>query len=73
MSTSVTVRGEGLTLDLLLHRKHGVRGRELLEATLTLNPGVAALGAVLPLGTVVTLPDLPEPRAPERRVLNLFS
>lgn len=46
-------------LDLLLFQVHGVAGQKLLETTLELNPGLARLGPVLPLGTIVTLPDLP--------------
>ncbi|MDQ0314865.1 tail protein X [Amorphus orientalis] len=69
-----TVRGEGITLDLLLWRRDGVRGRELVEAALDLNPGLADLGAVLPLGTVVFLPDPPAARSAPvpRKVVDLF-
>ena len=59
MPETITIRGEGLTLDLLLWRKYGVRGRALIETALDTNPGLSELGPVLPLGTVVTLPDLP--------------
>jgi phage tail protein X len=58
MAETVIVRGEGLTVDLLLWRKYGVKGRALVEATFALNAGLAALGPVLPLGTSVTLADL---------------
>ena len=66
------IKGEGIVLDLLLHRKYGVRGRELVEQTLVLNPGLAALGPVLPLGTRVLLPDLPELSPVTKRVVSLF-
>ncbi len=51
MAESVTIRGEGITLELLLWRKHGVRGREIVSAALDANPGLAAKGGFLPLGT----------------------
>lgn len=55
---TVTIRGVGISLDLLLWRKYGVRGRELVEATMALNPGLAALGPVLPMMTQVIIPPL---------------
>jgi len=59
MST-VTVEGEGVVLDAILARKFGaVRARSLVAETLGLNPGLASLGPVLPLGTVITLPNPP--------------
>lgn len=62
---AVTIRGEGITLDLLLWRAYGVRGQQLVEEALEANPGLSALGPVLPLGTVVRIPPLPvETRAP---------
>lgn len=73
MADQVTVRGDGITADLLLWRRYGSEGQALLEATLDLNPGLAALGSVLPAGTVVMLPDLPDPAArPARPVVSLF-
>lgn len=63
MAEQVTIEGQGITLDLLLWRRFGIAGQALLEATYELNRGIAALGAVLPAGTVVTLPDPPSPRS----------
>lgn len=59
MSTTVEVRGEGVTVELLLWRKYRAEGKDLVVPTLKLNPGLAALGPYLPLGTVVEIPDLP--------------
>ena len=59
MTQIVTVKRERLTVDLLLYHAHGAEGQKLLEATLEMNPGLAESGLVLPLGTVVQLPDLP--------------
>lgn len=72
MAEWAEIKGEGVVLDLLLHRKYGVRGRELVEQTLVLNPGLASLGPVLPLGTRVLLPDLPGPSPAKKRVVSLF-
>jgi phage tail protein X len=55
----VTIRGEGITLDLLLWRRFGRQASSLVERTLELNPGLADVGVDLPLGTRVLLP-LPE-------------
>lgn len=52
---------QGETLDMVLRRAHGQETAEALAATLALNPGLADLGAVLPLGTPVLLPDPPGP------------
>ncbi|GAA5542410.1 tail protein X [Brucella sp. NBRC 113783] len=69
----VTVKGEGITLDLLLWRAYGVRGRSLLENTLAQNVGVGRLGAPIPMGTEVILPDLPaEDVGQSREVISLF-
>ena len=46
---------QGDTVDLLVYRHFG-RTRGLVEVVLELNPGLADLGPVLPLGTVVELP-----------------
>lgn len=51
-----TVRAQqGDTIDSLCWRHLG--SSALLESALELNPGLAALGAVLPNGQPVTLPD----------------
>ena len=69
---TVTVRGSGITLDLLLFRRFGSRYGEVVETALTENPGIADLGAFLPTGTVVRLPDLPEAPETTRDVVTLF-
>jgi len=72
MPEQFTVMGEGLTVELILHRMYGVRGRSLVEETLRSNPGLAALGPFLPLGTTFTPPDLPPPTAVTRPRKSLF-
>ena len=72
MPETIVIKGEGITLDLILWRKYGVRGRSLVEQTLDLNPGLSGLGAFLPLGTEVILPDLPAQQQISTRVVSLF-
>lgn len=72
MAETVTIRGEGITLDLLLWRRYGVRGQGLVEEALDINPGLAALGPILPLETVVILPELPPETTPTVTVVSLF-
>lgn len=70
---TITVKGEGITLDLLLWRAYGVRGRSLIEKALSLNVDMARLGTVIPMGTKVILPDLPpEDVGDSREVVSLF-
>lgn len=55
----ITVRAQqGDTVDLLCWRHLGATA-EVTEAALALNPGLAAHGNTIPMGTLVTLPDLP--------------
>lgn len=75
MAISLTVKGERITLELLLFRAYGRPGQssEMLKQALALNPGLADLGAVLPIGTPVVLPDLPaQPARPRRPARSLF-
>ena len=71
---TITVRGEGAVLDAILNAEHGpVLARALLVETLELNPGLAALGPVLPLGTEIVIPDRPAPQPFRARpVVSLF-
>ncbi|WP_298981597.1 tail protein X [uncultured Roseibium sp.] len=70
MAQTVTVVGDNLTLDLILYRTYGVRGQELIEETMTLNPDLT--DAFLPVGAVVTLPDLPAETVETQDVVTLF-
>ena len=47
---------QGDSVDSLCYRHLG--SSAAVEATLEANPGLAALGAILPMGTVVTLPEI---------------
>ena len=53
---TLTVGGDGVTLPLLLWRRFRRPMPGLAEAALDANPGLAALGPVLPVGTVVKIP-----------------
>ncbi len=55
MPRTIIVEREGLALDALLWRVHGVRGRGLLEDSYALNPGLAGLGMHLPIGATVII------------------
>ena len=56
-----TVRAvQGDTVDLICHRRYG-RTAGATEAVLEANPGLADLGPVLPIGTMITLPDVAPP------------
>ena len=72
MPETIIVKGEGITLDLLLHRKYGVPGRALMPTALTLNPGVSDNGPFIPLGTSVVIPDLPASSSSTTKVVTLF-
>lgn len=52
---------QGDTVDGLCWRHLG--SSAAVEATLEANPGLAALGPVLPMGAAVTLPDVAPTRA----------
>lgn len=72
MVTRVVADEIGLRLDELAARATGSEQGGIVEAILAANPGLAALGPVLPLGTVVVVPDVvpAEPTAGLARVVN---
>lgn len=51
----------GDTLDYLCWRHYGATDNRVVEGVLQANPGLAALGPVLPAGTVVRLPTVLQP------------
>ena len=72
MATTVTVRDDRLTVDLLAWRHAGQQIEGLVEQVLALNPGLAA-STYIPPGTVVTLPDVtPALVTPQRDVVQLY-
>lgn len=56
MNTYTTKQGE--TVDLACLAFYG-RTRDVVEQVLSANPGLASLGAVLPMGTTILMPDAP--------------
>lgn len=60
---------QGDTVDLLCHRHLGATAGAV-EAVYELNPGLAALGPVLPMATLVTLPE--STPAAEKPLLQLW-
>lgn len=69
MATIYTTR-QGEMVDMICRRAYGDESG-FVEKVLDVNPGLAALGPVLPLGTKVLLPDLPK-SAPERKIVSLW-
>ena len=52
----IVVRGEGITLPLLIWRRFRKPMPGLVEKTLDMNPGLAAQGPFIGLGTEVVVP-----------------
>ena len=50
---------EGDVLDLVCLTYYG-EGASRVEAVLAANPGLGAMGTVLPSGAIIDLPDLPD-------------
>lgn len=61
---------QGDTLDAVCWRHYG-RTAGVVELALEANPGLADLGPVLPLGTLIKLPPAP-PAREERRTIQLW-
>lgn len=55
---------QGDVLDAIVCKQYNGQSGAL-EQVLEANKGLAAQGAVLPMGVLVTLPDLPKPQAVE--------
>ncbi|AXB75480.1 tail protein X [Novosphingobium sp. P6W] len=62
---------QGDKLSLLIWRDAGL-GPSDLARVLNANPGLADLGTILPLGTVVIIPATAEPNGSAARVLPLI-
>jgi phage tail protein X len=60
----ITVEGDAVTLSLLVWRRFRRPMPGLVETTVDRNPGLANLGAILPVDTVIDL-HVPTPREPQ--------
>lgn len=60
---------QGDSVDSLCYRHLG--HTDAVEATLEANPGLSALGAVLPMGIPVTLPDAAQ-AAPQKKLIQIW-
>lgn len=52
------IASEGDTVDFIVWRSYGAQNARLVERVLAANPGLSDIGAQLPSGTVVNLPEL---------------
>ncbi|QND84650.1 Phage tail protein [Chromobacterium vaccinii] len=63
---------QGDTVDLICHRHYG-HTAGVTEAVYAANPGLADIGATLPIGTPVILPDLTtQPAETTQQLVNLW-
>ncbi|WP_421424157.1 tail protein X [Agrobacterium rosae] len=67
-NTYVTRQGETVDLACLAH--YG-RTAKVVEAVIEANPGLAALGVVLPIGTTIIMPIIAS-TSTERRLVSLW-
>jgi phage tail protein X len=70
MTPYITKQGE--TVDLACWKFYG-RTAKVTEAALAANPGLAALGPILPLGTRILMPDQPAPGREARPLIQLWA
>ena len=61
---------QGDSIDSLCYRHLG--NSDAVETVLDQNPGLAALGPILPMGTVVTLPDASAASAKKKDLIQLW-
>lgn len=69
MPQTYTTR-QGETVDLVCSKFYG-RTRDVTESVLATNPGLAALGTILPLGTQIVMPDI-EARSAASKLISLW-
>lgn len=70
--TRVVIDRQGMTVDLVVWKHFGHQGDRLVERTFELNPGLAALGPILPVGTEFDLPEATAPKPPLRETVRLW-
>ena len=72
MSDRYVVRQDGLRLDHIAREALGSWNNGIVEAILDLNPGLAALPAILPVGTAIDLPPRPASDPVRKRVVKIW-
>lgn len=65
------IANQGDTVDLICNRHYGATSG-ITELVYQANPGLAELGAILPIGTSIELPDLPTQPAVTSTLVNLW-
>ncbi|MBX8785235.1 tail protein X (plasmid) [Pseudochrobactrum algeriensis] len=70
---TVVVKGEAITLSLLVWRRFKRQSMGFVERVLDMNPGLADIGPIIPVGTSIRFPiDAPELKNKERNVVHLW-
>lgn len=69
---TVTIAGEGITASLLVWRRFKRPMPGVVERLYELNPGLAAQGVHLPVGTVVKMPVPPPAKATDITPVRLW-
>ena len=69
---TVEVSGDGMMLDAILWQRFRRPTPALLEKVLDINPGLAALGPMLPHGTVINIPVQRQAKAPTLAPVSLW-
>lgn len=72
MAEVIEIRRDGMTVDLVCHEYYGATAGHT-ERVLDENPGLAALGPVLPVGTRLTLHERSSTATPAAPTLALWS
>ncbi|KAB0538206.1 phage tail protein X [Pseudochrobactrum saccharolyticum] len=70
---TVVVKGEAITLSLLVWRRFKRQSMGFVERVLDMNSGLADIGPIIPVGTSIRFPiDAPELKNKERNVVHLW-
>ena len=70
---TVVVKGEAITLSLLVWRRFKKQSTGFVERVLDMNPSLADLGPIIPVGTSIIFPiEAPELKNKERKIVHLW-
>lgn len=70
--TTITISGDGITVSSLVWRRYRRPMPGLVEAVLDRNPGLAGLGALIPVGTRVVIPSVEDVVAADPEAISLY-